>query len=347
MSELLEHPERARIEALASAFRPRVPQLDHTHTFDRDAFARLGDAGLYEPDQPLSAQVAGVLGAVLGARDLGLGASICAHLCAVDTLHDLGGPGDVLDALRSGRWCGSVANSEPGAGTDLLSMKTRAIDHRLTGDKGYITNVGQAEAHIVSARTQAGEIHGFVVLESDPGVMSARVEDLVGLRTSATGRLTLSGAHGAPLGEGLGMFRRQFDRERLLTGALYVGAMTMALERARAHLEARPALAKHQYVQDKIVGAKVARDLSASHVWMMARAIERGDPVRGELSALKLHGLEAAQVATRSIQSLLGGQGLRCDEPLEKLGRDLRALTMLGGSVELHKMVTFRAWRQR
>ncbi len=362
MSTWFEHPEVARMRAAATPFADAVPAHDLAHTFDRDAFAALGAAGLYIYDD-LTNQVAGLYGAVLGARDLGLGASICAHLCGVHALARFGGPehADVLGSWRRGDACVSVANSEPGRGTDLLSMTTRATETSdgwtLRGLKGYVTNVGEAEHHLVSARVEgrSRSLSVFLVDEDAPGADSTRTTDLLGLRTSTTGCLEMTGAPSRGLvgevGQGLDVFRLQFDLERLLTGVLYVAATTMALERALAHLRSKADsghdLTSHQYVQDKLVRARVSRDLHASHVWMMADAMGRGEDVRGSLSATKLAGLPDARRSVRELQSLLGGAGLREGEPLAKIGRDLHALTMLGGAPELHKIVTYRELSKR
>ena len=358
------------IEDLARALADTAFERDQNNTFARDVFEALGARGVYalalERDVASLEQLCALLyHLALDAKDLGFVASLCAHLCAIFTLRDFGKEQrePLLDAMVRGESLGAIANSEPDAGTDLMGLRTRAIasDGKVTldGTKWSITNVSEAEVLLVSAinhdqsSEERGQVEHHIVEANRDGVLASRVEDLIGLRTSITGNLTLSEVclEQTSLlgnsGDGLTIFGHQFDHERLLTATLYLAALDTALERGvKRGLEreqfGRPII-ENQYIQQVLVDARMARELLAAQLHLVSS--QWNDPpatTRGSLSILKLHGLDSATRACRDVLGILGGRGLRQDEPLTRMLRDLLGLAMLGGTRELHKMILHR-----
>jgi isovaleryl-CoA dehydrogenase len=356
----------------ADEVRPAVRRHDDAHQFDRRAFERLAAADFFRlPLRPelgglgcgLGAYAAALEGLADGSGDLGFSVSAVAHGVCLLVLQEHGSAEQhrlYLPRLLSGEWVGAVANAEAQAGTNLMAIASRAAragdGFELTADKQCITNVGVADLALVSARL-AGvpaqqEVNVFVVETTAPGVGQRTVLDLEGLRTSCTGDLRVRQARlpGPGLlgrvGAGLEIFRSMFAQERLFTGVLYLAALRACVRRAVEHAETRQQfgrpIGRNQYVQERVVRMRVGEELLACLLHNLRGAAERGDDVCGPLSIVKVHGIEAAIEASAGLMRLLGGRGMSKQEPAEKYHRDLLALSVLGGTVELHKMVVYQ-----
>jgi isovaleryl-CoA dehydrogenase len=356
----------------ADVLRPAVRHHDDDHRFHRAAWERLGAAGFFRIPLPaglgglglgLSDYAAALEGLADGGGDLGFGVSVVAHLVALRVLQVFGSPEQhrlYLPRLLSGEWVAAVANAEAQAGTDLMAIASRAAragdGFELTAEKQCITNVGVADLALVSARLQdvpsRQEVNVFLVETAAPGVEQRTVLDLEGLRTSCTGDLRARQAalpgHAlvGGVGAGLEVFRVMFAQERLFTGVLYLAALRACARRAAEHAETRQQfgrpVGRNQHVQERVVRMRVAEQLLASLLRDLLGAVERGEDVSGPLSVVKVHGIEAAVEASASLMRLLGGRGMSKREPAEKYHRDLLALSVLGGTVELHKMVVYQ-----
>jgi ribosomal protein S18 acetylase RimI-like enzyme len=225
----------------------------------------------------------------------------------------------------------------------------------LTAAKRSITNVGAADLVLVSVRVEGVDPKAavnLILVETDrPGVSVEAYSDLMGLRTSPTGDLQVDGT-AVPetcllgeLGDGVRFFRQVFALERLLIGYLYLASLQRSLGRAVRHAETREQfgspIGRNQYVQDKIVRMRIAEQMLATHLAATLAGYEQGAAVADSLSIIKAHGLEAAIQAAQDLMRLLGGRGLRKQEMAEKDLRDLLSLAILGGTVELQKIVIY------
>jgi isovaleryl-CoA dehydrogenase len=350
----------------------RVRLNGDEHRLDRQAWDRLAATGLFRlavrPELGgcslgLRAFAVALDGLTEGGRDLGFAVSVVAHLVSVLVLQEFGTAEQralYLPRLLSGEWLGAVANAEAGAGTNLMAISAtagRTADgFRLTTEKQCITNVGVAGLAMVSARLEGAparkEVNVFLVEMAGPGLEQRIRLDLAGLRTSCTGDLrawqaslpaiALLGG----LGAGLQVFRSMFCLERLFTGVLYRSALTVCLRRALEHAETcqqfgRP-IGRNQYIQERVVRMRIGEQLLGSLLDDLLRAVERGEDVYDLLSVVKVYGIEAAIEASESLMRLLGGRGMCKQELAEKCHRDLLALSALGGTVELHKMVVYK-----
>jgi alkylation response protein AidB-like acyl-CoA dehydrogenase/GNAT superfamily N-acetyltransferase len=366
-TELLE-----RFRRLAdTAVRPRVRHHDDEHLFDRDGWRQVAQADFYRiPICPelgglglgLHAYAAALEGVADGSGDLGFTVSVVAHMVGLMVLEKFGSPEQhrlYLPRLLSGEWIAAVANAEVQAGTNLMAIASQARragdGFELTADKQCITNVGIADLVLCSARLRDApprkEVNIFLVETAAPGVQTRTRTNLAGLRSSCSGDLEARQAqlpaHGllGNVGQGLEIFREMFLQERLFTGILYLAALRACLHRAVEHAETRLQfgllIGRNQYVQDKIVRMRVAEELLACLLHSLLGAVERGEDVGERPSLVKVHGIEAALAASADLIRLLGGRGVGRYELAEKYHRDLLALSILGGTVELHKIVLY------
>ena len=373
MSDALD---AARRQALRSRFvevgqrlvAPSTSSRDRASSFDRGLWRQLGDEGLFALPT-LAERAVAVEGLALGSLDLGLSVSVCAHFVVVSVLESEGTPAQRqrwLPGLCDGSLVAACANAEAAAGTDLMGLKSRARivdtgsdddddDILLSARKRSVTNLGACDVALVSARVlevPAKEaVNVFVVDAHGPRVRQRLRDDLSGLRTSPTGSLV---AWRAPIGrqarigargDGVRLFKKMFSDERITTGFLYLGSLKACRDRALLHAEGRrqfgQPIGRNQYVQEKIVRMQVAIDLLEAHLWRVVGDHGAGVDVHGALSVSKIFGLEAALQAAQDLVRLLGSRGLSTDEPAERLVRDLLGLSILGGTVELMKMIVY------
>jgi alkylation response protein AidB-like acyl-CoA dehydrogenase len=340
---------------------PNALDHDEQASFDRAAFQAVAEAGLfYLPrDERLASALAGL---AAGSGDLGFSVSVVAHLVCIAVIEEHAGPSlkdRVLEGMKRGELLCAVANAEPEAGTDLMNLKSHAQrapgGFLLSSRKRSITNVGAADIALVSARLAGAKaqeaVNVFLVDTGGSRVFSRPILDLAALRTSPTGDLL---CHRAPLpedalvgqvGDGVTLFRKMFSEERLFCGVLYLAALRHALARSAGHVERRrqfgAPLGANQYVQEKLVKMRVAEDILCSHIDVTLRRLRAGDDAHAALSAVKIFGLEAALEASSDLVRLLGARGIRRSGGAEKLHRDLLGLSILGGTVELHKMIVY------
>jgi isovaleryl-CoA dehydrogenase len=357
--------------------RPAVQTNDDAHAFARDAWRRLGECGFFRLPIaaahgglgcPPSQCAAALEGLAAGSSDLGFCVSAVAHWVCLLSLQQFGTAGSqarYFPRLLSGEWIGAVANAEPQAGTNLMAMTSHAVPtsagFELHARKQCITNVGVADLMMVSAKLRGvsslKEVNVFLLEAGTAGVETRVLTHLAGLRTSCTGDLTAT-AIALPteallggVGRGLKIFRTMFTQERLWTGVLYLAALDSCRRRALAHAETRlqfgRPIGRNQYVQDRVIRMKVAEELLRSLLGGLLAGVEQGEDVSDTLAIVKIHGVEAAIEASEDLMRLLGGRGMGKHETAEKFHRDLLALSILGGTVELQKIMLYQELTRR
>ncbi len=374
---------RERFRALGQRLAPGVAARDQAGQFDRAVWQELADAGLFRL-QGVARRAVAIEAFAEGSLDLGVAVSVAAHFVVVAVLETHGSDAQRarwLPPLTDGRWLAACANAERGAGTDLMAIasRARADDGHLwlSARKHSVTNLGACDFALVSARLQgvaaAKAVNVYGVETNGPRRQMRLRRDLSGLRTSPTGRLVM---HRAPVdddaqvgatGAGVALFRAMFSEERITTGFIYLGALKAALAMGLDHAERRrqfgQPIGRNQYVQEKLVKMQVAIELLEGLLWRAVDAHERvgrGDDdvdievaagLHATLSVVKVHGIDAAITAASDLIRLLGARGLSTSMPAERLLRDLMGLSILGGTVELQKIVIYnemaRAHRAR
>jgi acyl-CoA dehydrogenase len=264
-----------------------------------------------------------------------------------------------LPPLAKGTAVAAFALTEPQAGSDVLSLETRAVrngrGYRLKGVKHFISNAGIAQTHIVFASTDPEKkgkgITAFIVEAGIPGLILREKTNL--LSPHPIGVLAFEDcvvSEGQRLGgegEGLKIALRTLDTLRCTVGAAAVGLAQRALDEALRYSQHRRqfghALSDFQATQIKL--ADMATDLEASRllVYRAAWANDHGEadlPLKSAMA--KLFATEAAQQIVDQAVQIHGGAGLVSGNPVERLYRDVRALRIYEGTSEIQKLVIAR-----
>jgi alkylation response protein AidB-like acyl-CoA dehydrogenase len=263
-----------------------------------------------------------------------------------------------LPAIEAGRVMAGFAMTEPEAGSDVASMRTRARrdggDYVLDGGKTLISNAGIADLYTVFAATdpEAGRrgISCFLVPAGTAGLSFAGAQVMAA--PHPLGELAFSGCRVPPSdrlgaeGEGFALGLRALDRLRPTVAAAACGMAARALDEATRHAKTRrqfgKALAEFQLVQEKL--ARMATDLEASRllVYAAARRADLGEPLTAAAAKAKAFATEAAQRIVDDAIQIVGGRALLADHPLDLLYRSVRALRVYEGTTEIQHLVIAR-----
>jgi acyl-CoA dehydrogenase len=265
-----------------------------------------------------------------------------------------------LPAICGGEALTAIAVTEPGGGSDVAAIRTRAVrdgsHYVLDGSKMFITNGVMADLYFVAARIESGGkgqrhrgISMFLVERNTPGFTVSRKLDKMGNRASDTAELAFQDMRVPAehlLGqEGQGFYEvmRIFQRERLVAGLHAVAGCARALDDTIAYVRERHAfdepLSKKQVIRHRI--AEMATQLEAARWLTYAACVkfqEREDAVR-EISMVKLFTAEVAQRIAYDCVQLHGGYGYMREYPIERFSRDIRLLTIGGGTSEIMKEI--------
>jgi len=265
-----------------------------------------------------------------------------------------------LPAICRGEALTAIAVTEPGGGSDVAAIRTRAVrdgDHYvLDGSKMFITNGVLADIYFVAARIDQGAgdrrhrgISMFLVERNTPGFTVSRKLDKMGNRASDTAELAFEGLR-VPVenllgAEGKGFYEvmRVFQRERLVAGLHAVAGCARALEDTIAYVQQRHAfdepLSKKQVVRHKL--ADLATLIEAGR-WLTYAAClkyrDREEAVK-EISMVKLFTAEMAQKVAYDCVQLHGGYGYMREYPIERFFRDIRLMIIGGGTSEIMKEI--------
>ncbi|MEU5984644.1 acyl-CoA dehydrogenase family protein [Streptomyces sp. NPDC047434] len=351
---------------------PHLDRFDEQQRVDRELWTKAGELGLLCCSVPeeygggggtLAHDIA-VLGEQVRATDTGLGLIVHSGMVA----HYLLAYGTEeqkhrwLPGMASGELVGAIAMTEPGAGSDLKNMSTRAVrdgDHYVvTGSKTFISNGGTADLVIVAAKTDpAAGAQGIslLVLETAgaAGFQRGRVLKKIGMHAQDTSELFFDDVRipvGRLLGKeggGFAMLMQQLAQERLLLGVVAVAAMERALAEAIAYTKERRAfggpLFDLQHVRFEL--AECATLVHAARVFVDS-AIERH--LRGELDTATASMAKwwltdtQCQVIDRCLQ-LFGGNGYMREFPIARLYADARGQKIYGGANEIMKELIARS----
>jgi len=353
---------------------PRVREHDLAAEFDFESWRKLGELGILGLHFPPEFGGTGgnvtscvVVGEALGAAgvDGGLTLSYGAHsfLCG-DTIL-VHGTDTVkrrcLPKLATGEWVGCMGLTEPGAGSDVAALRTRAERRGdgwvLSGTKMFITNGAIADVAVIYAKTdpQAGHagISAFVVEKSAPGFSVGKRLHKMGVRSSPTSELILEdcfvprenllGEEGS--GFGMAMQTVEWDRSALL--APFVGAVEFLIERCCVYAKEREQfgrpIASFQAVQHKIADLKIFLEAARTLVYRIAWLKDRGRGVNHLDAAIaKLFVGDASLQPTNDAVVLLGGYGYCHEYDVERVFRDGRLAPIGGGTSDIQKLIISR-----
>lgn len=259
--------------------------------------------------------------------------------------------------LASGEWLGAFCLTEPGAGSDAASIKTRAVksgDHYvINGSKVFITNGGEAHIYIIFAVTDpaAGTrgISAFIVNQHTPGLIIGKDEHKMGLHGSRTVQLTFDNMK-VPVenllgeeGDGFKIAMSNLDVGRIGIAAQSLGIAEAALEAATKYAQERVQFGKpivaNQGIGFKLADMATAVEAAKLLVYRAANLRTKGLPCGKEASMAKLFASKTAvQVTTEAIQ-VFGGYGYTKDYPVERYFRDAKVTEIYEGTSEIQKIV--------
>ena len=267
----------------------------------------------------------------------------------------------IIPKLVTGEWQGSYCLSESNAGSDVASMRTRAVrdggDYVLTGSKSWITNAGVSDFYTVFAKTNpdagARGISAFVVEADRPGFSVAKLESKMGMRGSPTGEIRFDDVRVPAenlIGEenrGFGYAMAALDGSRPVVGAQAVGIAQGALDAATRYVTERhqfdQPVAEFQGVQFLLADMATRVEAARLLVYSACGRIDAGLPGTSKASAMaKLFASDTAMSVTTDAVQLFGGAGYTKDFPVERMMRDAKVTQIYEGTNQIQRVVIGR-----
>ncbi|MGX1742392.1 isovaleryl-CoA dehydrogenase [Bosea sp. NPDC055353] len=350
---------------------PRAEEIDKTNQFPRDLWPEMGALGLHgmTVEEEYGGTGLGYLEHCIAVEEVSrasasVGLSYGAHsnLC-VNQISRNGNEAQkrkYLPKLISGEHVGALAMSEPGSGSDVVSMRTRADKkgdrYVLNGNKMWITNGPIAETLVVYAKTdpEAGPrgITAFLIEKGMKGFSTHQKLDKLGMRGSDTCELVFQDCEVpeenvlGTVGRGVNVLMSGLDYERVVLAAGPLGIMQAALDVVMPYVHERKqfgqSIGEFQLVQGKVADMYVAMNSCRAYVYAVAKACDRGETTREDAAgAILIAAEKATQVALDAIQ-LLGGNGYINDYPTGRLLRDAKLYEIGAGTSEIRRMLIGR-----
>jgi isovaleryl-CoA dehydrogenase len=355
---------------------PRAEEIDRTNQFPRDLWPEMGALGLHgitvkEEDGGAGLgyleHVVAIEEVSRASASVGLSYGAHSNLCVNQIARN--GTAEqkakYLPKLISGEHVGSLAMSEPGAGSDVVSMRTRAEKkgdrYVITGNKMWITNGPIAETLVVYAKTDpaAGPkgITAFLIEKGMKGFSTHQKLDKLGMRGSDTCELVFQDCEVpeenvlGQVGRGVNVLMSGLDYERVVLSAGPLGIMQAAMDVVMPYIHERKqfgqSIGEFQLVQGKVADMYVAMNSCKAYVYAVAKACDRGETTREDAAgAILIAAEKATQMALDAIQ-LLGGNGYINDYPTGRLLRDAKLYEIGAGTSEIRRMLIGRELFQK
>ncbi|KAG8985757.1 hypothetical protein FRB95_004256 [Tulasnella sp. JGI-2019a] len=350
---------------------PRAAEIDRTNESPKDVWKKFGDMGL--------------LGITISEEYGGLGSGYLQHTLAMEEISRASGSVGLsygahsnlcvnqisrhgtdaqkrkyLPPLVSGDKIGALAMSEPGSGSDVVSMALKAIKKEgryvLNGNKFWITNGPIADTLVVYAKTEPEKgskgITAFIVEKGMKGFSTHQKLDKVGMRGSDTCELVFEDCEVpeenilGPLNKGAAVLMSGLDLERLVLSGGPLGLMQSAFDTAIEYTHDRKQFGKpvalFQLMQGKLADMYTKLNASRSYVYAVGRACDRGQISRRDCAGAILYSSDRAVEVTMDAMQCLGGNGYINDYPTGRLLRDARLYTVGAGTQEIRRMLIGR-----
>ncbi len=350
---------------------PRAAQIDETNEAPKDLWPQMGELGLLgiTADPDFGGTGMGYLAHVVATEEISrasasVGLSYGAHsnLC-VNQINRWGTTEQktrYLPKLCSGEHFGALAMSEPGSGSDVVSMKLRAEKRNdrfiLNGNKMWITNGPDAETLVVYAKTdpEAGSrgITAFLIEKSMTGFSTAQKLDKLGMRGSNTCELVFEDCE-VPYenvlgeeGQGSKILMSGLDYERVVLAGGPLGIMAACMDVVVPYSHERKQFGKSigefQLMQGKLADMYTTMNACRAYVYSVAAACDRGETTRKDAAGCILYAAEKATWCALEAIQALGGNGYINEYPTGRLLRDAKLYEIGAGTSEIRRMLIGR-----
>lgn len=351
--------------------KPLAAEIDRTNDFPAHLWKEMGDLGL--------------LGVTVPEEHGGTGMGYLAHTVAVEEVArasasvslsygahsnlcvnqiNLNGTEEqkrkYLPGLVSGEHVGALAMSEPGAGSDVVSMQLRAEKKNgyftLNGSKFWITNGPDADTLVVYAKTdpEAGSkgITAFIVEKDMKGFTTSPHFDKLGMRGSNTAQLFFEDVE-VPFenilgeeGKGAKVLMSGLDYERVVLSGIGTGIMAACLDEVMPYMVERKqfgqSIGDFQLMQGKIADMYTKMNSARAYVYEVAKACDRGQVTRQDAAACVLYASEEAMAVAHQAVQAMGGMGFMNETPVSRIFRDAKLMEIGAGTSEIRRMLVGR-----